>query len=167
MERSSMDIIIRAMKADDWNAVQHIYLEGIATGNATFQTSAPAWSDWDKGHLSICRLVAEADGEIVGWAALSPVSSRCVYRGVAEVSIYVSDKRRGVGVGAALMGELIKTSEKEGIWTLQSGVFPENRRSLALQRKYDFREVGCRKRLGQLNGVWRDVLLLERRSSKL
>jgi phosphinothricin acetyltransferase len=167
MEHSSMNIIIRAMKADDWNAVQHIYMEGIATGNATFQTSAPAWGDWDKGHLSTCRLVAEKDGEIAGWAALSPVSSRCVYRGVAEVSIYVGDKHRGAGVGSALMRDLIMTSEKEGFWTLQSGVFPENQRSLALQRKCGFREVGCRKRLGQLNGVWRDVLLLERRSLKL
>jgi phosphinothricin acetyltransferase len=162
-----MNITIRAMKADDWNAVQHIYMEGIATNNATFQTSAPAWGDWDKGHLSTCRLVAEKDGEIAGWAALSHVSSRCVYRGVAELSIYVGDKHRGVGVGAALMSKLIITSEKEGIWTLQSGVFPENLHSLALQRKFGFREIGCRRRLGQLHGVWRDVLLLERRSSIL
>ena len=162
-----MNIIIRAMKADDWNSVQRIYMEGIATGNATFQTAAPAWGDWDKGHLSKCRLVAEKNGEIAGWAALSPVSSRCVYQGVAEVSIYVGAKHRNIGVGTALMSELIIASEKEGIWTLQSGVFPENHGSLTLQRKHGFREVGCRERLGQLNGVWRDVLLLERRSSIL
>jgi phosphinothricin acetyltransferase len=162
-----MNTTIRTIKAEDWAEVRRIYLEGIATGNATFQTDAPTWEDWDKGHLAVCRFVAERDGEIAGWTALSPVSSRCVYRGVAEVSLYVGDKHRRTGVGTALMIELVQESEKKGFWTLQAGIFPENKDSIALHRKHGFREVGRRERFGRLEGVWRDVLLLERRSQKL
>src|SRR4051812_25376844 len=116
----------RPMTPGDWDAVRSIYLEGIATGSATFETSAPAWEKWDSGHLATCRLVALIDGDVAGWAALSPVSGRCVYAGVAEVSVYVSASARGQGVGRALMSALVDASEREGIWTLQAGIFPEN-----------------------------------------
>jgi len=148
----------------DWHAVRQIYGEGIQTGHATFEEEPPTWTAWDTAHLEACRLVARIDGTVVGWAALSPVSSRCVYAGVAEVSIYVSEKARGQGVGRRLLQALIDASEQEGFWTLQSGVFPENTASVALHRKLGFREVGRRERIGRLNGVWRDVLLWERRS---
>ena len=152
------------MRDEDWGAVRAIYREGIATGNATFETDAPPWEAWDKDHLRACRLVARADGRVMGWAALSPVSGRCVYAGVAEVSVYVSTSARGQGVGRALLGALIEASEHAGLWTLQAGIFPENTASLALHRAHGFREVGRRERIGQLNGVWRDVVLMERRS---
>jgi phosphinothricin acetyltransferase len=144
--------------------VRVIYLEGIATGNATFETSAPEWETWDAAHLPHGRLVARADGEIAGWAALSPISSRCVYAGVAEVSVYVAATARGSGTGRALIAALIEASEAAGIWTLQAGVFPENTASLALFEKSGFRLVGRRERIGRLDGRWRDTLLLERRS---
>ncbi len=148
----------------DWPAVRAIYLEGIATGNATFETSAPDWDRWDRDHLPTCRLTARLAGDIVGWAALSPVSGRYVYAGVAEVSVYVAERARGQGVGLALLSALVHASEQAGIWTLQGGIFPENAASLALCRKAGFRIVGTRERLGCLHGRWRDVLLLERRS---
>jgi L-amino acid N-acyltransferase YncA len=155
---------IRPLVPNDWPAVQAIYLEGIATGNATFETEAPSWEVWDSKHLHEARLVAEAGGEVVGWAALSPVSSRCVYSGVAELSIYVAAAMRGRGVGQVLLGELIRESEAKEFWTLQTGVFPENKASLALHKKCGFRIVGTRKRIGKLGKRWRDVVFLERRS---
>jgi len=155
------------MQPEDWPQVRAIYSEGIATGNATFETSTPDWTAWDAGHRNDCRLVARDSQRILGWAALRPVSSRPVYAGVAEVSIYVAADARGRGVGKMLLKSLIDCSERAGIWTLQAGIFTENVASLALQKSCGFREVGLRQRLGQLAGIWRDVLLLERRSSSV
>lgn len=160
-------ISIDKMLQEDWKQVREIYLEGIATGNATFQKEAPSWDDWNKGHILECRLVARLDGEVLGWAAISSVSSRCVYAGVAEVSIYVSQRSRGNGIGSKLLSSLIDESEQNGYWMLQSGIFPENASSLKLHKKYGFREVGRRERIGKLDGVWRDTILLERRSEKV
>jgi L-amino acid N-acyltransferase YncA len=163
-----MNYVIADMTAEDWEAVRSIYLEGIATGLATFETDAPGWEKWDAGHLRKARLVArDAEGEVLGWAALSPVSDRCVYGGVAEVSVYVGERGRGHGVGRALLESLIAASERSGIWTLQAGVFPENAASVKLHIGCGFREVGRRERIGKLHGVWRDTLLLERRSRTL
>jgi L-amino acid N-acyltransferase YncA len=161
MERS---ILIEPLTADHWEAVRSVYLQGIATGNATFQQTVPDWQEWNEGHLPTCRLVARSEREIVGWAALSPVSRRPVYRGVAEVSIYVAESARGCSIGARLMARLIADSEVEGIWTLQAGIFPENTASIELHAKAGFRVVGTRSRLGSMNGRWRDVVLMERRS---
>jgi len=153
------------MTPDDWPNVRAIYLEGIATGNATFETDAPSWEAWDRAHVADSRLVArDADGSVLGWAAVTPVSGRCVYAGVADLSVYVSAAARGRGVGRALLTALIQSSERAGIWTLQAGIFPENAPSLALHRACGFRDVGRRERIGKMHGVWRDVLLLERRS---
>jgi L-amino acid N-acyltransferase YncA len=157
-------VVIRDMEANDWEDVRAVYLEGIATGDATFETDAPEWERWDAAHLAHCRLVARSGETIAGWAALSPVSARRVYAGVAETSVYVSADFRGVGVGHALLGALVICSERHGVWTLQAGVFPENVASLALHRQHGFREVGRRERLGKMNDRWRDVVLLERRS---
>jgi len=159
-----MSLAIEPLAPADWDAVRRIYLEGIATGNATFEQSAPEWDKWDAGHLEACRLVARAEDDVLGWAALSPVSGRCVYAGVAEVSVYVADGARGRGVGNALMMALIRESEQNGIWTLQAGIFPENAASIKLHQRSGFRLVGTRERPGQLNGSWRDVVLMERRS---
>ncbi len=163
------DVLVRPMTAADWPAVERIYAEGIATRNATFAAEPPPWPDFDAGHTADHRFVAELDGEldgeVVGWVACSPVSSRCVYRGVLELSVYVAGSARGRGVGSALLGALVASSEAAGVWTLQTGIFPENIASLALHRRHGFREVGRRERLGEMDGVWRDVLLLERRSS--
>jgi L-amino acid N-acyltransferase YncA len=156
---------ITPMTEQDWPAVREIYLQGIATGNATFEPSAPEWKEWDERHLGSCRLVARLEGRIVGWAALSPVSSRCVYGGVAEVSIYVADDARGRGVGRRLLRALVDASEQNGIWTLQAGIFPENQVSIKLHEQVGFRTVGKRERLGCMNGVWRDIVLMERRSA--
>lgn len=161
---SSPPVSLRPMAPDDWPAVGAVYAEGIATGDATFETEAPGWEAWDAGHLPDCRIVAERGGEVVGWAALSPVSGRCVYAGVAETSVYVSSAARGAGVGRALLEALVAESEARGLWTLQAGIFPENRASVALHERCGFRVVGRRERLGRLAGRWRDVLLLERRS---
>jgi len=144
--------------------VREIYSEGIATGNATFETELPDWIKWDSGHRHDCRLVAQSGESIVGWAALSPVSPRRVYSGVAEVSVYVSRETRSRGVGKMLLHSLVEQSERCGIWTLQAGIFPENVLSIALDKVCGFREVGVRQRIGQLGDVWRDVLLLERRA---
>jgi phosphinothricin acetyltransferase len=152
------------MRPEDWLAVRAIYREGIATGNATFEQTAPEWDTWDAGHLPAARIVARADGDILGWAALSGVSGRCVYAGVAEVSVYVAERARGRGVGRELLARLIADSEAAGIWTLQAGIFPENIASIALHERAGFRLVGLRERLGQMNGRWRDVVLMERRS---
>lgn len=171
------------MLPDSWPAVREIYREGIATGNATFETELPDWEKWDRSHRKDCRLVAvkpaaePADRSIpesetahrritvLGWAALSPVSSRSVYRGVAEVSVYVAAAARGKGVGKTLLQALIKESETNGIWTLQAGILRENSASIALHKSCGFREVGVRRGIGKLGDVWRDVILLERRSS--
>lgn len=158
-------LLIDKMLPIDWNQVREIYLEGIATGDATFQTEAPSWEEWDNGHLSECRLVARSKGKVLGWVALSPVSSRCVYAGVAEVSVYVRLDCKGKGIGSLLLKSLIELSEQKGFWTLQSGIFPENVSSLQLHYKFGFREVGRRERIGKMDGIWRDTILLERRSN--
>jgi phosphinothricin acetyltransferase len=142
-----------------------VYLEGIATGNATFETDAPQWEHWDAAHSTVCRLVAENADAVLGFAALSPVSARKVYAGVAEVSVYVSAQARGAGVGGALLRELVRASEAAGFWTLQAGIFPENHASLRLVEKCGFRVLGVRQRVGCLAGRWRDVVFLERRSA--
>ncbi len=159
-----MDFIIEPMQAEDWASVKAIYLEGIATGNATFETSAPEWAEWDAKHRADCRLVARSNGVVIGWTALSPVSSRCVYAGVAEESVYIGESARGQGVGKVLLNAVIAESEKAGIWTIQTGIFPENVTSLSLHKACGFRELGIRERIGQMNGVWRDVVFMERRS---
>jgi phosphinothricin acetyltransferase len=159
-----MDFVIDSMMTQDWEFVRAIYLEGIATGQATFETEAPNWERWDAGHLPLCRLIARNGDGVLGWAALSPVSRREVYAGVAEVSVYVAASARGVGVGAALMRALIEAAERHGVWTLQSSIFPENLASLALHLKHGFREVGRRERIARHHGVWRDTVVLERRS---
>jgi L-amino acid N-acyltransferase YncA len=160
-----VEFVLEPMISADWESVRAIYREGIATGDATFEESAPEWEQWDEGHLSACRLVARSRGEVLGWAALSPVSRRRVYRGVAEVSVYVSGRARRKGVGLALLTALIESSEREGIWTLQAGIFPENAASVELHRRAGFRVVGTRERLGSMDGRWRDVVLMERRSA--
>jgi phosphinothricin acetyltransferase len=160
-------MILRPMTPADYPAVADIYREGIATGNATFNTEPPTWEAWDKGHLAACRLVAVEGDRILGWTALSPVSDRCVYGGVAELQVYVSASARGKGAGLALLHGLIAAADAHGIWTLQAGVFPENTASVSLHERAGFRLVGRRERLGQMHGVWRDVLLLERRSAKV
>ena len=164
-----MGVAIAAMTPSDWEDVRRIYAEGIATGNATFATELPSWESWDASHRKDCRLVAR-DGSslrVVGWAALSRVSDRCVYGGVAEVSVYVADSARGRGVGRALLSELVRTSEEAGLWTLQAGIFPENAASIALHHGCGFRTVGIREKLGKLGDVWREVALLERRSPRV
>jgi phosphinothricin acetyltransferase len=175
-----MDFPIMPMPPDLWPAVREIYGEGIATGNATFETELPAWEKWDSTHHKDCRLAAlepfGRDSEfviplekvtVIGWAALSPVSVRLVYRGVAEVSVYVAAAARGRGVGKALLRALVVESERNGIWTLQAGILPENVASVELHKSCGFREVGVRRRIGKLGYVWRDVLLLERRSANV
>ncbi len=152
------------MQSKDWDRVRAIYEEGIASGDATFETEAPDWAGWDRSHLDRARLVACMNGSVNGWAALSPVSTRCVYGGVAELSVYVAAQARGLGFGRALVGALIPVAELEGIWTVEAGVFPENATSIALLESSGFRVVGIREKLGRLHGRWRDVVLLERRS---
>jgi L-amino acid N-acyltransferase YncA len=154
---------VRAMTAEDWGAVEAIYAEGIATGHATFETAPPSWEEFDGGRHRAHRFVALADGRIVGWAALSPTSTRACYRGVAEHSVYVTEPARGRGVGRALMDALVASADAGGIWTIQTSVFPENEASVALHERVGFRVVGRRERIAELNGVWRDTLLLERR----
>jgi L-amino acid N-acyltransferase YncA len=158
-------IHVRPMEPSDWPTVRAIYQSGIDTGNATFETSAPTWDHWDRTHLPVLRLVAtDSAGAVIGWSALAKVSDRCVYRGVAEDSVYVHPQRHGQGVGAALLEQLITASELGGYWTIQTGIFPENAASLILHKRAGFRIVGRRERIGQLNGEWRDTYLLERRS---
>ncbi len=157
-------VTIRPMRPTDWPAVAAIYAQGIASGNATFETDVPSWERWNGTHLPDHRLVTELDGRLVGWTAVSPVSSRCVYAGVVEHSIYVAGTARGRGVGRALLGAVVESTERAGIWTIQTGIFPENEPSLALHRSAGFRVLGVRERPGQLHGRWRDVVLLERRS---
>ena len=156
---------IGQMRPIDWPEVKAIYVEGIATGHATFETEAPVWEAWDAAHLRFARLVARDGQAISGWAALSPVSRRRAYAGVAEVSVYVAVNHRNAGVGRALLDALIAESEKNGIWMLQAVVFPENAATIGLHLRCGFREVGRRERIGKLNGEWRDTILLERRSA--
>lgn len=157
-------MMIAALLPEHWPAVKTIYEDGLATGNASFQTSAPGWEEWDRSHLAHSRLVA-LDGDVVaGWAALTPVSGRCVYAGVAEVSVYVAGAHRGRGIGKAVLGALVTDSEANGIWTLQAGIFPENTPSLRLHENAGFRRVGIRQRIGKMAGHWRDTVLLEKRS---
>jgi L-amino acid N-acyltransferase YncA len=158
-------VSVRPLVPEDWPAVRSIYEQGIATGDATFETEAPAWAAWDSAHT--LRLVAEQDGEVLGWAALSPVSERCVYDGVAEDSVYVADSAKGRGVGRLLLDELVRQAESDGIWTIQAGIFPENWASIALHERCGFRVVGTRQRIGKHHGVWRDVVLMERRSEEV
>ena len=159
--------LVLPMTSGHWPQVARIYREGLDTGIATFETTVPSWEDWDRSHLEICRFVAMSGGELSGWAALSKVSSRCVYGGVAEVSLYVGSRFRGQGVGRALLESLIVESENEGYWTLQSGIFPGNRASIALHEKVGFRKIGIRERIGKRDGQWKDNLLMERRSQRV
>lgn len=158
-------MIIEAMTPADWPAVSSIYAEGIASGNATFETEVPSWEKWDTSHVPSPRLVARDDSGILGWAALSRASSRAVYAGVGEVSIYIAGRARGKGVGNALMKELVAQSERAGFWTLQASVFPENEASVRLHERHGFRVVGRRERIARQGGRWRDTVLLERRAT--
>lgn len=160
-----MNFTIEKMMPADWPQVRTIYLSGIGTGHASFEVDAPTWEIWDAKHLADLRFIARSNGAICGWAALSPVSQRRVYAGVAELSVYVAPDSQRRGIGHALLTAIIAASEQGGIWTLQSGVFPENAASIRLHLKCGFREVGRRERLGKRDGVWRDSLLLERRSN--
>ena len=157
-------MLLRDLRPDDWPEVARIFEEGIRTGNATFETEVLSWEAWDAAHLPAHRLVAERDGRVVGWIALAPVSPRKCYAGVAAVSTYVAEDARGEGVGRELLAALIESSERGGIWTLETGVFPENEPSLRLLQRFGFRVVGTRERIGRMHGMWRDVIFLERRS---
>ena len=163
--RAPAGLRIEAMTEADWPAVRRIYEEGIASGNATLETDAPEWPDWDRTHLAVGRLVARLDGEVVGWTALTPVSGRCVYGGVAELSVYVAESARRRGVGRALLERLVAEAEAAGLWTLQASILAENEASLRLHERVGFRVVGVRERLGRdAGGRWRDIVLVERRS---
>jgi len=155
---------LRDLRPGDWPEVSRIYADGIATGNATFETEVPSWEAWDAAHLPEHRFVARRDGRVLGWIALAPTSPRACYAGVAEVSAYVAAEARGTGLGKELLAAVISSSERGGIWTLQTGVFPENEASLGLLGRFGFRIVGTHERIGRLHGVWRDVVLVERRS---
>jgi phosphinothricin acetyltransferase len=155
-------VIVRELRLDDWPAVRAIFEEGIRSG-ATFETEPPSWEAWDAAHPEL-RLVAEDEGAVVGWAALSPYSARRCYRGVGDVSVYIGEAARGSGVGRLLLEELVDHSERAGYWTLNAGVFPENEASLRLHEACGFRLIGVREHLAQLDGVWRDAVWLERRS---
>lgn len=159
-------MIIRQLEASDWPEVPRIYKEGIGTGLATFQTDVPTWAEWDSAKLSFCRLVAVMSNKVVGWAGLSATSSRCVYAGVAEVSVYVDESYRGQGIGKTLLTSVITESDSNGIWTLQSGIMRNNSASIALHEACGFRTVGYRERIARdCNGVWRDTVIMERRSN--
>ena len=164
-----MKYVTDIMRPEDWEQVRSIYLEGIGTGNSTFEADAPDWDKWDSAHLSEHRLVVRAGNSVLAWAALSPVSTRCVYSGVAELSLYVAAEHRGRGIGSVLLEAVIDSTEKAGIWTLQGGIFPENAPSLRLVGKHGFKQIGRREKIGkmtygELAGTWRDVILVERRS---
>jgi phosphinothricin acetyltransferase len=165
MAAAAQIVAIGDLRPEHWPEVARIYADGIATGNATFETEVPSWERWDASHLGEHRFVALREGAVLGWAAVSPVSERCVYGGVVENSVYIDEATRGLGIGRLLLERLIASTEQAGIWTIQTGIFPENEGSLRLHERVGFEVVGRRKRLGKLHGVWRDVLLLERRSS--
>jgi len=158
------NVTYRKLQEKDWKEVSNIYKEGIETGNANFEGDIPTWKEWDKNHISPCRFVAEKDHKVIGWSALSHASSRPVYSGVAEVSIYVSPSYFGQKIGSSLLEKLITESEKNNIWTLQSTIFRENIPGLRILKKLGFRKIGYRERIGKMKGVWRDIILLERRS---
>jgi L-amino acid N-acyltransferase YncA len=160
-----MEII--SIHKDHFPEIAEIYRQGLETGNATFETTLPTWEDWDKAKLKHSRLAAVINDTVVGWAALSSVSDRCVYGGVAEVSIYISNDHQGKGIGKALMLKLIEDSERNGIWTLQSGMFPENEATVALHKSAGFRIIGQREKIGKLGNIWRDTILMERRSKTI
>jgi L-amino acid N-acyltransferase YncA len=160
-------IQIRKLEPVDYEFVKDIYLQGIKTKNATFETSAPSWEDWNKNHLEICRFAACLNNEVVGWAALSPFSSRYAYRGVSEVSIYVSTMHSGKGIGTKLLNALVTSSEKSGIWTLYSSIFPENKASIKLHKSFGFREIGYHEKIACMDGAWRNTVLFERRSKNI
>jgi phosphinothricin acetyltransferase len=158
-------MIVKTLLPEHYPAVKKIYESGIVTGHATFQTEAPDFESWDRSHRKTCRLVmTDEQDQVVGWAALTPVSDRCVYGGVAEVSVYIDSDHRGKGIGKKLLQALIHESEKENLWTLQAGIFPENKASIALHEQCGFRQIGYREKIGKMNGTWRDTILLERRS---
>jgi L-amino acid N-acyltransferase YncA len=160
-----MEIQIEPLSPEDWPAVREIYAQGIATGDATFDTEAPEWERWNAGHLEACRLVArDPAGEVVAWAALSPVQRKSAYRGVAEGSLYVREDARNTGIGRRLTQAMIEASETAGIWTVELWIFPENKASIALCESLGFRIVGVRERIGKREGRWRDVVVMERRS---
>ncbi|GET32835.1 phosphinothricin N-acetyltransferase [Prolixibacter bellariivorans] len=161
---TTASVKLRAMTPDDWPEVARIYDEGLKTGNATFQQVVPTWEEWNTGHVQSCRMVAIIEGTMAGWAALSAVSSRAVYAGVAEVSVYIGKDFRGMRIGNRLMKNLIDESEKESFWTLQSSIFPENEASIKLHEKYGLRTIGYREKVGKMDGVWRDTVIMERRS---
>ena len=167
MDQNAMEYIIEPMANEDWPAVRGIYAEGLATGQATFETSPPSWEDWDAGHLRSCRLMVKTGGRVSAWAASSLVSSRPVYSGVAEVSVYVSHQSSMRGVGTDLLQVLVEASESVAIWTLEARVFPENVATLAIHEKLGFRKVGYRERIGRLHETWRDTVLVERRSPRV
>ncbi|WP_404459454.1 GNAT family N-acetyltransferase [Oceanobacillus kapialis] len=164
MNSGVTNIVMEQMKKADWPEVRSIYVEGIETANATFDTEPPSWEEWDRKYLPACRLVVREGQKVIGWAALLPISSKKAYAGAAELSIYLGKSSVGKGIGTKLMAYMIAESEANGFWTLQSGIFPENKGSIRLHEKAGFVEVGVRKRIGKLHGVWRDVVLLERRS---
>ncbi|MEL6558637.1 MAG: N-acetyltransferase family protein [Bacteroidota bacterium] len=161
------ELSYRPITASDWKEVSAIYEQGILTGNATFESGAPSWQQWSEDHLPHSRIIGLHQGEIVGWAALSPVSGRCVYGGVAEVSVYVSDAHTGKSIGSKLLAQLVIESEQNGIWTLQAGIFPENKGSIRVHEKAGFRTIGYREKIGKMKGVWRDIVLMERRSKNV
>lgn len=163
----STDIAITNFTKENWPIISEIYRQGIATGTATFETQIPSWEQWDAAHITSCRFKAEMNNEITGWAALSPVSKREVYRGVAEVSIYIASNFRKLGIGKLLLQHLIKASEAEGFWTLQAGIFSQNKASIALHKILGFREIGFREKVAKLHDIWYDNTLLERRSKKI
>ncbi|MDQ6756959.1 MAG: N-acetyltransferase family protein [Bacteroidota bacterium] len=160
-------ITFSTLLPEHWESVRSIYEEGIKTGNATFEQQCPDWETWNKVHLLHSRIVAKVNDEIAGWAALTPVSGRCVYAGVGEVSVYVAEKFRSKKIGNALLQELIKQSEENNIWTLQSGIFPENKNSIKIHEANGFRIVGYREKIGKMNTVWRNTILMERRSKNV
>ena len=164
MDNLEIMIQVYDLTQDDWDAVRSIYIQGMATRNATFETTPPSWEQWDVSHLPQCRIIVKDDAKIIGWAALSPVSNRSVYNGVAEVGIYMATSNQRQGVGKILLTALIELSESEGIWTLESTMFPENEASIRLHRSCGFRKVGYRERIGRLDDIWRDTILMERRN---
>ena len=156
---------IKPLEQTHYLQVKEIYEQGITTGNATFETQGPSWEEWDKSHMKNCRFVAVEDNEnVIGWAALSSVSSRCVYSGVAELSVYVHQQQQGKGIGKKLLEALIRESEKQNIWTLQAGIFPENKASIRIHEQCGFRQIGYHEKIGKMKNVWRDTVLMERRS---
>lgn len=160
-----MDYRIEEMLPQHWNQVASIYLEGINTGKATFQSEVPTFETWNNGHVNTCRFVAIFDNKVAGWAALSPTSSRCVYSGVAEVSVYIGENYRGLGIGSRLLNELVKASEENGFWSLRSGIISENTPSIKLHKRCGFREVGITEKVAKMkSGIWHDVIIMERRS---